>query len=124
MAYELHIEKRDGMIQLEEWKSAIAGFDGVRLCSSGHSVTNPETAEIISFPLGEGDVEVYSPEDKTWRASLYWLNGRVSFKAMLLPGNASDHVWQAAASLASRLDAVIRGDEGETYDLKTGKVLQ
>jgi hypothetical protein len=42
---------------------------------------------------------------------------------MLLPDNTSDPSWQAAIALASRLDAIIRGDEGEVYDLTTGKVI-
>ena len=125
MAYELHIEKRDGAIRMEDWKSAITEIDGVRLCSSsGHSVTNPESGETISFPFSGGDAEVYSPTDKTWQTSFYWSKGKISFRAMLLPGDVSNCVWQAATLLASRLDAIIRGDEGETYDLKTGKVLE
>lgn len=123
MAYELHIERRNGIIQLEDWKSAIDRVNGVRLCSSGHSATNPRTGEVISFPRSEGDAETYSSADNTWRASFYWFNGRISFKAMLLPDNVSDPVWQIAAALASHLDAIIRGDEGEIYDLNTGKVI-
>jgi hypothetical protein len=42
---------------------------------------------------------------------------------MLLPDNVSDPVWQIAAALASHLDAIIRGDEGEIDDLNTGKVI-
>ena len=36
-------------------------------------------------------------------------------------GDSSDPVWVASVALASRLRAVIRGDEGEIYDLLTGK---
>jgi hypothetical protein len=82
VAYELHIERRNGIIQLEDWKSAIDRVNGVRLCSSGHSATNPRTGEVISFPRSEGDAEIYSSADNTWRASFYWFNGRISFKAM------------------------------------------
>jgi len=123
MAYELHIEKKSGAIRLEDWESAVAGLHGVRFCSSDHMITNPESGEVISVPRNEGDVAVYFSEDKTWRPTFYWFNGRISFKAMLLPDNTSDPSWQAAIALASRLDAIIRGDEGEVYDLTTGKVI-
>ena len=123
MAYELHIERCHRKIQLEDWKSAVARVNGVRLCSNEHSATNPKTGEVISFPRSEGDAEICSPTDNTWRTSFYWFNGRISFKAMLLPDNVSDPVWQIATALASHLDAIIRGDEGEIYDLNTGKVI-
>jgi hypothetical protein len=43
---------------------------------------------------------------------------------MPLPDDASNHVWLTATALAAWLNAEIRGDEGETYDLKTAKVLE
>src|SRR5438552_1468230 len=39
------------------------------------------------------------------------------------PRDASHPVWAAAVALASHLDAVIRGDEGEIYDLQTGEIV-
>jgi hypothetical protein len=123
MAYELHIEGEKGQIRLEDWKSVVTQFGGVRLCSTEHSITNPESGETISFPHKEGDVEFYFATDKEWRPTFFWSNGRVSFKAMLLPNEISDQVWQTAAALASRLGAIIRGDEGEVYDLNSGETV-
>ena len=37
-------------------------------------------------------------------------------------GDSSHPVWSKAVELASRLGAVIRGDDGEIYDLATGEI--
>jgi hypothetical protein len=123
MAYELHIERDSGDIGLKEWKEAVAAIDGVRLRFKDHSATNPFTQEIITVPRGDGDADVFFPESNTWRSAFLFFNGQISFKAMLLPAAINDPVWQKATALALRLNAKIRGDGGEVYDLKTGKVV-
>jgi hypothetical protein len=121
MAYELHIERGPTEIRLEEWKRVVAGIDGVRLCLAAHSITNPKTHEIISLPAREGDAEMCLAKQEAWHPVFRWFNGRISFKVMLLSDRVSDPIWQVATELAGRLDAIIRGDNGEVYNLKTGK---
>jgi len=129
MAYELHIQRlrRDSVtgktpIPLEEWRAAVEATEGVRLYTlDAHTITNPTTGEVIEIGAREGDAEVYLPDGKEWCALIRWFQGAASFNARYEPGHP---VWTAAAALASHLGAVIRGDEGEIYDLRTGKVIK
>jgi hypothetical protein len=52
------------------------------------------------------------------------VEGSVTFGAHFQPRNKSHPVWIAAVALAKHLVAVIRGDDGEIYDLETGKIVQ
>ena len=121
MAYELYIEKASGAISLEGWKAAIAKMEGIRLCSGKHSIANPQSGEIISFDLRDGDAEIYFSQTKAWQPVFRWLNGKASFRAPLAE-NSESPVWQVATALAESLGAVIRGDGGEFYDLRTGRI--
>jgi hypothetical protein len=131
MAYELHIERlplndegEPPPIPLGDWKAALAATKGVRLCSPGvHSITNPTTGQVISVPGGDGDAELYFSDERAWYPAFYWSEGAARFNARFEPGDSSDPAWVAAVALASRLGAVIRGDEGELYDLRTGKII-
>ena len=131
MAYELHIERlplndegEPTPIPLGDWKAALAATKGVRLCPPGvYSITNPMTGEVISMPLQDGDAEIYFPDARAWYPAFGWFEGAAQFKAMFEPGDSSHPVWAAAVALASRLGAVIRGDDGEVYDLRTGKII-
>jgi len=130
MAYELHIEGLefgdDGdtvPISLDAWKAAVSATEGVRLCAPGEdSIANPKTGEVISLPRRDGDVEVYFPDERTWRAAFRWFEGAAHVNARFEPRDSSHPVWIAAVALASHLRAAIRGDDGETYDLQTGEV--
>ncbi len=130
MAYELHIERLSKKkhaeaipIPLAEWKSAVAATPGVRLCTPGlRKVTFPGGAE-INLPVQDGDLEVCFPGAAGWQAVFHWQDGAASFNAQFDPGDASHPVWAAAVALASRLGAAIRGDDGETYDLQTGEIV-
>jgi hypothetical protein len=130
MAYELHIERlplndegEATPIPLEDWKAALSATEGVRLCPPGaNTITNPKTGEVISIPRRDGDAEVYFPDEQTWRPVFRWFEGAASVNARFDPGDASHPVWVAAVALATQLGAVIRGDDGEVYDLQTGDV--
>jgi len=132
MAYELHIERlpvndegEPTPIPLEDWKAAIAATQGVRLFTAdAHTITNPATGEVISIAKRDGDAEVYFPEVGKWISAFRWFEGSAKFNARFMSGKLHDPVWMAAAALASHLDAVIRGDEGERYDLKTAEVIE
>lgn len=128
MAYELHIERLDENgkitpIRLEDWKETVAATRGLRLCPPGvQAVTYPGGAT-INIPKKDGDVEVYFAEKKEWQPVFQWSSGAASLNARFDPGDVSHPVWKAAAALASRLGAVIRGDDGETYDPQTGEIV-
>lgn len=131
MSYDLHIERMGSHpdsdptpIPLAEWASAVAGTEGVRLfAAEAHTITNPKTGEVISIPSRRGDAEVFFPDTRQWHAVFRWSGDSAVFAGRLDPGDSSHPVWAAAVALAHRLDAVIRGDEGEIYDLQTGEVV-
>jgi hypothetical protein len=129
MAYYLHIERAGDdpdseprPIPLEEWCAAVVATKRVRLfAAQAHTATNPKTGEIISVRANVGDLEVYFADDNCWHAAIYWHEGSAAIPARRFqPGDTSNPVWVAAVDLASYLGAVIRGDEGEVYDLQTG----
>jgi len=131
MGYDLHIERRGRdadadpiAIPLEEWKAALSAAEGVRLLSDREvRTTNPKTGEVISISTRDGDAEVFWTEDGKWRPAFSWRRGSVKFAGHLEPGDRAHPVWAAAVVLAARLGAMIRGDEGEVYDLETGEVV-
>ena len=111
-------------IPLEEWRAAVAVTEGVRVFTGkSHIATLPTTGQVIKVSANEGDAEVFFPSDDRWYLVFTWFEGSASFAARLDPADASNRVWAVAASLATRLGAVIRGDEGELYDLRTGRVM-
>ena len=122
MAYNLHIERVYGRsIALSEWHSAVEATEGVRLSAAdAHIITNPSTREIISISSRDGDAEVLFP-DGQWHSVLRWRGTSAVFAARFDPGKASDPTWRAAVALATRLGAVICGDDGEAYDFETGE---
>jgi hypothetical protein len=135
MPYYLYIERvgddpdsEPSPIPLEEWRAAVVATKGVRLFAGhAHSATIPSTGDVISIRANAGDVEVYFAEDHRWDAgwdaAIYWHKGRAGIPTRRLqPGDKSNPVWVAAVDLASYLGAVIRGEEGEFYDLQTGKM--
>jgi hypothetical protein len=132
MAYALHIERlpsknatKPTPIPLEDWKRALSAVQGVRLCTEkAYTITIPGTGEIVSFPHRDGDAEVYFSDQQKWHAVLSWFNGSASFKAEIALESLPNPVWTAAAALASQLGAVIRGDDGESYDLPSGEVIE
>ena len=125
MAYELHIERLplsdDGgpkPIPLEDWKAAVSATEGVRLCpTEAHSITNSKTGEVISIPTRDGDCEVYFADKNAWQRAIRWSGGAAHVNARFEPGDTSNPVWVSMTALAKRLNAVIRGDEGELYDV-------
>src|SRR5678815_1877724 len=114
MAYELHIERlgedRHGVataIPLDEWKAAVSGTPGVRLCTPGiRKITYPHGAS-INFPIQDGDLEVYFPEEQAWEPVFHWRDGSASVNASFDPGDTTHPVWSATVALASRLGAAI-----------------
>lgn len=126
MAYDLHIERKDQKpIALSEWRAAVGTTSGVRLFSANaYTVTNPKTGEVITMGARDGDTEVFFPNDNEWRSVFRWRGESAAFGARFDTTETSHPDWQAAVALASRLDAVIRGDGGENYDFGTGKATE
>lgn len=127
MSYDLHIEHAEMTgeeepvpILLEEWRAAVAATEGVRLFAGKAHILDIAGHGIRSF-ANEGDVEVWFSRDRQWHYGFRWDGGSATFSSRVDPGDMSHPVWAAAVALASRLGATIRGDEGETYDLQTGK---
>jgi len=125
MGYSLHIERSSGdtvtPISIDEWKSAVASVGGVRLQTADKTISNPAKPEqSIRMPLKEGCVEVYIPAENLWAPVITWFEGRAKFRAQRVMDD-TDPIWTAAARLAILLSANIRGDEGELYNLATGK---
>jgi hypothetical protein len=130
MGYDLHIERqgkdRDSdPIPLADWKAALALTEGVRsLAERDVRATNPKTGAVISISTRDGDAEVLWTDEGEWRPAFSWSRGSIKFSGHLTPGDRAHPVWAAAVQLATRLGAVIRGDEGERYDLETGEVVE
>jgi hypothetical protein len=124
MAYDLHIERGDERpIALSEWRAAVEATEGVRLfAAAAHTTTNPKTGEVIRIGAREGDTEVFFPDTGEWHSVFRWRGKSAVFAARFDPTETSHPVWRAAVALATRLGAVIRGDEGEAYDFQTGEV--
>ena len=123
MAYDLHIERTgERPIALSEWRTAVEATEGVRLsAASAHTITNPKTGEVISIGAREGDAEVLFSDTGQWRLVFRWRGKSAAFTARFNPTQTTHPAWRAAVTLATRLGAVIRGDEGEVYDFQTGK---
>jgi hypothetical protein len=132
MGYDLHIERAGQdpdsdpiAIPLADWKAALSETVGVRLLAEREvRRTNPKTGEVISIATRDGDAEVLWADDGEWRPAFSWGRGSIKFSGHLTPGDRGHPVWVAAARLAARLGAVIRGDDGEVYDLETGEVIE
>jgi hypothetical protein len=133
MAYALHICRLAAdraaedvvPIPLDEWRAALSATEGVRWFAAEHyTIENPTTRQPIRMKVGEGAAEAFFPKDERWYPAIRWFEGSASFNARLQPGDMTHPVWAAAVSLATRLGAVICGDEGEVYDLETGRVVR
>jgi hypothetical protein len=129
VGYDLHIERKGAdlesdpvAIPLPEWQAAISTTAGVRpAVERAATFTNPQTGDLVSIGMGEGAAEVFFPGDSKWHPAFSWRRGSVVFSAPFEPGDLSHPVWAAAVALASRLGAVVRGDDGEVYDRHDGK---
>jgi len=69
MAYDLHINRAEAIPlpdwQLADWQAAVSATEGVRLIAAqAHTLTNPQTGQVISLAKRDGDAEVYFPAEK------------------------------------------------------------
>jgi hypothetical protein len=93
----------------------VAVTEGVRLFGGkAHVATVPTTGLVIKVSANEGDAEVFFQSDGRWYPVFTWFEGSASFVARPDPTDASNPVWAAAVSLATRLGAVIRAMRGSS----------
>lgn len=135
-SYTLRIERSDCTrpIAIQEWKAAVKQVPGARLQAAEQITVNPnEPSMRIKIPISDGNVEVYVPKEKAWNRLILWSEASRTGNLYVRdpsddarPGfiDAKDPIWIAAANLAKLLHAEIRGQQGEIYDLATGKVLR
>lgn len=117
MACEIHIERRSTPITLAEWCDVIGRTENVRIADGKHTLTNPQTGELITFGNPGGDAEVYFPVEGTWQRVLRWSRrGTISFVAPPDFAEPCSHLRRTAHALAQSLGASMVGDEGEIYD--------
>jgi hypothetical protein len=112
MAYELHIE-RDPPIDLKEWEAVVGASLQLCLDEGAATTSNPATGEQIAIQ-GLGGTAAMVIEGQ-WIRVFNWRRGKVSFTAPPVT-STRDPVMAQALKVAVMLSAIIRGDEGETYD--------
>ena len=114
MGYEISIT-RNPPLELSEWKSAVQATSYGRLDSGGTSITNPDTAEVITMKGRDGDAMIPVKGQGEWL--FRWRSdGEVVFAASDDFENPHDPVRAVARSLAGRLGAMLVGEGGEHYE--------
>ncbi|WP_367871485.1 hypothetical protein [Luteolibacter sp. Populi] len=124
MAYDLHIERKEDStpISYREWCEAVEATLGLRLSQEEATLANPVTGEGIRIAGRAGDAEVFFPGESIWSPVFRWGENSAAFSAKWVNNDPSHPVWAGASALATLLQADIRGDEGETYNLVTGEL--
>ena len=124
MAYELHIERGEEGIALEEWNAAVESVPGVRAQTEDLVGINPKTGAEIRIGRAEGDAELLVTSGESsgidrqeeWIPFFRYFEGRITFRATRDVDSPESAVRMAAARLAAQLNAGIVGDEGESYE--------
>lgn len=115
MTITLHIKRppqdgERGEIKLEEWRSAVANQQGMRLSESDATAMNPVTGEAIVIPNRGGDAEVWREDCQDWLRTFWWSPlGWITFPA---PVDGNDPTLKMARKLAEVLEADLLDDEG------------
>lgn len=112
MAYELHIE-RGAPITLDDWLAVVLRRPDLRLVASEDIASNPKTGEHIAVPSQAGEASMQI--DGCWVRGFRWTESGIHLKA---PADTStgNAVMALALDVAFELSALVRGDEGETYN--------
>ena len=111
MAYELSLE-REPALTIEEWRCAVEANPLLSYGPIDASSTNPRTGESIVVRGAESDAAIEFGGH--WVNVFRWRKERVTFSAPDIE-NPNDLVSKVAFSLARNPGAVVRGEEGETY---------
>ena len=132
MGYDLHIERTRKRPDSEPTPISIESGvrQSPRLKVSAYSPATfmefsiRRPASMSAFVRTMGDAEVLVPDEEQWCWVFAWVGASAKFTARgCTRGDTQDPVWASAVALASRLGALIRGDEGEIYDLRTGAII-
>lgn len=102
-------------IEFDEWIDAVNEVNGVRFVGSDSDDANEEYAEVFFAEKPGCGI------DGVWETIFeYRDDGYIEFRGS--SDYRPDHpVWIAAAALAKKLQAQIRGQDGESYDLDTAE---
>jgi hypothetical protein len=103
------------VITLAEWVDAVERIDGVRLAEGDYSVRLPETGQVFTLRNNGGDAEVHHTHANEWRRTFRFDGQGIQFRGPEDFDSPSNHLRQLARRLATALDAVVCGDEGEIY---------
>lgn len=117
MPYTLYLSRKDGApIAQDDWADAIGRARRLRLTGGrDQGVENPQTNERLFRPGHEGDAELKTGLFGPWAFCIWLRDGQaVANAAVVMPDGRN--VVEPFASLAARLDAEWRGQEGELYD--------
>lgn len=123
MGYQLQISRDEGKISKEEWIEVVKRTEGVRLSNRDWVSVNPRTGSEIRMKSGEAIAEVLLKESGLmgWLKKPRWVkvfvfrDGRIVFKGTASLDSPRHPVRQAAARLARKLRARVRGEEFEEY---------
>lgn len=122
MAYMIYITRNPQRhdsgsgIPLEAWITAVQQHAHTRLADGHYSVTLPETGQVFTLRNNGGDAEV-NFAGTGWRRVFRWDEDErhITFRATEDFAEAACHLRVVARDLARALDAVVRGDDGESY---------
>ena len=121
MAYMIHItrnpafDEAGAIISLEEWVAGVARVDGVRLAEGDYTVRLPETGQTFTLRNNGGDAEVQHPQTGAWQRIFRWDGQGVTFVRTQDFADDQSHLRAIARQLATALQAVVCGEEGELY---------
>ncbi|MDQ8205866.1 hypothetical protein [Pelagicoccus sp. SDUM812003] len=125
MGYQLHIERPDEVeISDSEWESAVSEIPTLRFAQSNVTGTPPTGGLTITIKSEDIDVEVLFEtggflglfKKKEWIYAFSFSEGTASFSPPRDIDDQTDPVMKAARLLCKKLDAKIRGDDGEEYE--------
>ena len=122
MAYQLHILPAEAFRNDAAWRLAVEETDDVRVSGKPAAVTHASDVE-IKIAGSDLGAEIFYSADARWIRALFWTGSKASINARFEPGDQNDPAWRVVSALASRLQGMIVGDDGEIYDIATGEIV-
>lgn len=119
MGYDIHVERRRGQphITLAEWLAALATAPSARILTS-----DVELGPGMTIAPNPGDTELYFADEDRWQLVFRCTELR-SGKAYIRTRATAlgrPEVLAFLRHVTAALDAIVKGDGGEEYDLATG----
>lgn len=120
MGYGIHVERREGEppITLAEWIAAVERAPSARIQTGVATLGRG-----ITYTPGPGDTELYFADEGKWHPVFHCHEiepgeARIGTRATALEEPV---VLAFLRHVTAELGAIVRGDEGEEYDLATGE---